>query len=252
MIICKNDYLIDEIIVDPKYKICRNGKIFKKEYGKWKLLELKAENDGYTRIKYKYKNLPYHRVIYRKFNGKLDPLKSVNHKDGNRQNNAAKNLELISHAKNQEHKYRVLKNKPQIGFYKINFEIAETIRKEKKAGKTLKQLVEKYKLAKSTISYIINNKTWTDKDNQPCLKKHYPADPRYAQATPVWAQYDELKAVYTQKPEGMVVDHIIPLNHPDICGLHCKENLQYLTVEQNSKKSNNFDGTNINNSWRKN
>jgi hypothetical protein len=251
MIICKNDYLIDQIINDPKYKICRNGKIFKKESGKWKLLNLKPEDDGYTRIKYQYKNLPYHRVVYRKFNGKLDPLKSVNHKDGDRQNNSAKNLELITHAKNQEHKYRVLKNKAQIGFYKINYEIAEQIRADKKDGKTLKELIAKYKLAKSTLSYIVNNKTWTDKDNTPCAKKHYPADPRYSKATPKWSEYNELKEFYSKTPEGMVVDHIIPLNHPDVCGLHCKANLQYLSTDKNSKKSNKFDGTTSNKSWTK-
>lgn len=39
-------------------------------------------------------------------------------------------------------------------------------------------------------------------------------------------------------PDGHEVDHIIPLNHPLVCGLHCVANLQYLTVEANREKSN--------------
>ncbi len=37
------------------------------------------------------------------------------------------------------------------------------------------------------------------------------------------------------------VDHIIPVVHPLVCGLHCQDNLQVLTAEQNRKKSNSFD-----------
>ena len=39
------------------------------------------------------------------------------------------------------------------------------------------------------------------------------------------------------------VDHIIPLNHPDVCGLHVSWNMDILTAEDNVRKSNNFDPT---------
>jgi len=43
---------------------------------------------------------------------------------------------------------------------KINQETAEIIRKESEEGATNKELRQKYGLAKATISYIINLRTW--------------------------------------------------------------------------------------------
>jgi len=43
---------------------------------------------------------------------------------------------------------------------------------------------------------------------------------------------------YIDKPEGYEVDHEIPIHHELVCGLHCIANLQYLTIEDNRRKSN--------------
>jgi lysozyme len=39
------------------------------------------------------------------------------------------------------------------------------------------------------------------------------------------------------------VDHIIPIAHPDVCGLHTFTNLQIITSEENRKKGQHFDPT---------
>lgn len=64
---------------------------------------------------------------------------------------------------------------------------------------------------------------------------------REQQRTPVWVSRAELDVVYRLCPEGMHVDHIIPLDGMTIegypvTGLHCPENLQYLPAKVNLKK----------------
>ena len=56
---------------------------------------------------------------------------------------------------------------------------------------------------------------------------------RYATAklnrTPVWSEVDLIKQVYQKASEyGMEVDHVVPLQHPLVSGLHVWNNLQLL------------------------
>ena len=62
----------------------------------------------------------------------------------------------------------------------------------------------------------------------------YPRKHRAIKLTP--KQTRELKEFYANRPEGFVVDHIIPLQGKLISGLHVPSNLQYLTAGENNKK----------------
>lgn len=74
---------------------------------------------------------------------------------------------------------------------------------------------------------------------------------RVRQATPSWVDRDELIRIHVNKPQGYEVDHILPVNGDLISGLNVPWNLRYLTEKENGCKSNKFDGTYENESWRK-
>jgi catalase len=61
------------------------------------------------------------------------------------------------------------------------------------------------------------------------------------QATPPWFEKDLVETVYMKAKEwGFAVDHIVPLQGDNVCGLHCWANLQLLDPLLNSSKGNRF------------
>jgi hypothetical protein len=55
--------------------------------------------------------------------------------------------------------------------------------------------------------------------------------------TPLVAFFEaEVRAFYDACPPGMEVDHIHPIKHDMLCGLHVPWNLQYLTGTENKRK----------------
>lgn len=61
------------------------------------------------------------------------------------------------------------------------------------------------------------------------------------QRTPAWADNKAILEFYKRRPPGTHVDHIIPLHHRLVSGLHVENNLQYLPDVENLRKSNKFD-----------
>jgi 5-methylcytosine-specific restriction endonuclease McrA len=61
-------------------------------------------------------------------------------------------------------------------------------------------------------------------------------------ATPSWADRAAIDALYAEASRlGLEVDHIVPLKHPCVCGLHVHWNLQLLARAENLRKSNSID-----------
>ena len=70
---------------------------------------------------------------------------------------------------------------------------------------------------------------------------------RKINATPIWANKKKIDEIYEScrriaKETGVPhhVDHVIPLKHPKVCGLHVELNLQPIPAINNMKKHNNF------------
>lgn len=64
-------------------------------------------------------------------------------------------------------------------------------------------------------------------------------------ATPSWADRAAIREVFKQARRiteltGVrhSVDHLVPINHPLVCGLHCEANLRVLPLKDNMRKSN--------------
>ena len=55
---------------------------------------------------------------------------------------------------------------------------------------------------------------------------------------PAWANIEKIAEIYRNCPDGMDVDHIIPMGCKKASGLHCEFNLQYLTRFENQSKLN--------------
>ncbi|QGT53104.1 HNH endonuclease [Lactococcus phage CHPC781] len=83
---------IDNLIV------LENGKIYIETKNKCKLTGLTKTKTGYLRVSVKGKDMYVHRLVMLAFYGKSDL--TVDHIDGNKENNNLNNLEYVTQAEN--------------------------------------------------------------------------------------------------------------------------------------------------------
>lgn len=122
-----------------------------------------------------------------------------------------------------------------------------------KAKRIMYQVRNKKRLSLSHALWRSNNRQHVNEQSRLYQAQHrsyytakqaaYRAQKRLA--TPPWCEHDSVLAMYerakqlsheTDVPHH--VDHIVPLVHPLVCGLHCLANLQILTERDNKSKNN--------------
>lgn len=106
-----------------------------------------------------------HRLVAEAFVENPYDKDEINHKDGNKENNRADNLEWVTRSENEQHAYdnnlvKVLKGSEK-PCAKLNEEDIQNIRKEYEDGCLQIELAEQYGVARQTISSIVNRKAWT-------------------------------------------------------------------------------------------
>lgn len=106
-----------------------------------------------------------HRLVAEAFCDNPEDKDEINHKDGNKENNRAENLEWVTRSENAQHAYdnnlvRVLKGSEK-PCAKLDEEDIRNIRNEYENGCLQIQLAERYGVARQTISSIVNRKAWT-------------------------------------------------------------------------------------------
>ncbi len=148
-------------------KVSSDGEI--KSHGK--LINGEICKTGYKRVHVSHNGIEYkflvHRLVAMAFIPNPDKLPCVNHKDGNKQNNCADNLEWVTYSENQKHAYRTglrsakgTKN----GQHKLTEKDVEAVRAKYVKGKHTENnsygLAKKYGVSPKTIQQIVNGVTW--------------------------------------------------------------------------------------------
>jgi len=100
---------------------------------------------------------------------------------------------------------------------------------------------------KNPERYKETKKIWCEKNKDRCLEYVRRKQCLMRKHRPPWADKEMIKAIYSGAriatmlfERDFQVDHIVPLNHKYISGLHVPDNLQILTAEENLIKSNRF------------
>lgn len=148
-----SDVFLREVVSDPSFRMSPQG-TFIRFQGKRTKPFLKKDKP-IVRIYHEWGRSHFSllRMMYMHFIGDIPPDYVVFVKDPNEplspHNLAAADRATACHAIS-----------PRTKQYKTNPEKAAEIRKLRKEGMKYKDLMEKFKLSKSTISYIVNNRVW--------------------------------------------------------------------------------------------
>lgn len=107
------------------------------------------------------KSVLVNRVVALAFLPNPEGLEQVNHIDGDKANNAVSNLEWSSGSDNEKHAHRT-GLKSGRGSANSNAKLtANDVLAIRASEKTIQELMSEYGVGRSTISNILNGKTWT-------------------------------------------------------------------------------------------
>ena len=117
-------------------------------------------------VESKFKMFPVHHLVALAFIGPREE-REINHKDGDRGNNVASNLEWVTHKENERHKRLVLNNSrggSQVGSENPVSKITENdvfcIREAVSKGSSLKDQADFYGIHPSVVGDICNGTSW--------------------------------------------------------------------------------------------
>ena len=144
------------------YDITYDGNVINKHNGH--ILIGQPNSKGYLRVCIGKKFYFIHRLVAEKYVPNPDNKEQVNHKDGNKLNNSANNLEWMT---NQENRTHAVNNFLQLQgedcpYSKLNWEAVEYIRANPD-HLLQRELAEMFGVARTTISSIVTYRTWKNK-----------------------------------------------------------------------------------------
>lgn len=131
-----------------------------------KIIKQMTTTNGYLKVHLhkegKMRTFSVHRLVLSHFVPNYDNLPTVNHIDGNKQNNNLDNLEWASLSRNAKNAYDIGLNRPNMGSKHNNSKVTEAnvlfIRNSKQLSN--KKLAEMFGITDSNITAIKKRKTW--------------------------------------------------------------------------------------------
>lgn len=143
------------------YEITEDGRVINKHTGR--VLKGQPNGKGYLRVHIDGKLRFIHRMVAEKYVPNPDNLEQVNHKDGNKLNNCAENLEWVSNQQNRDH---AVKNGLHIHgeacpWAKLTQKDVDFIR-TLQGYKTSTEVASYYDVSPATIRGIWNGRIWRE------------------------------------------------------------------------------------------
>ena len=149
------------------YFISNLGRVQNRTTGR--ILKPHMSNTGYRSIQF-FKNKQgdrklLHRMVWQTFNRRLLPDEQINHKNGDKSDNALANLEPVTRSENMLHAYRVLKIPPNHGERSGSAKLKEAdvleIRSLARQGHKHSDIARLFNISQSTATRIINGRRWS-------------------------------------------------------------------------------------------
>ena len=148
--------------LDDDYDVSCYGRVKHKFKSHYRLISGSLHKDGYIFVTLHGKQYPLHRIVAYLFdNENYSKELVVNHKDGNKQNNFANNLEWVTQQENVKHGYDNNLVPKVVNTYKGKFtaEQREEIKTLWDSGeKSKRQIARYYGVSHTCINDIINDK----------------------------------------------------------------------------------------------
>jgi len=151
------------------YRVGNHGHIESCWTGKWERLKPKLDTHGYHHVDLyldgKRTAQRIHRLVAQAFLPNPEEKPEINHKDGNKINNAVTNLEWATSSENNMHAFRVLGRQTprgeQHGSAKLTADDVKQIRRLYATGNyTQQELGNTFGVRQGEVSHIVRRKNW--------------------------------------------------------------------------------------------
>lgn len=163
-----------EIPEAPGYRVGSDGTVWSRKNRRWGLLDYWKQMRspttrlGYVEVRLRVdggnKTFSVSRLVAKAFLPNPDGKAEVNHKDGNKRNNAVENLEWVTKSENHRHAYaNGLRYRPwgtKAKSAKLTESDIPEIRNLWRSGLTKVAIAKKYGVSESAVGCVIRGITW--------------------------------------------------------------------------------------------